>query len=137
MRRLYWVTRKTCGASSALELKTRSGVLLMKNDKRLIDAGITGPTELLLRVLPNPDTFTIFVQLPDRQEQSTFEIGEVRSCMKSNLYTILLKTKLCKFMSMHAASSMQSQVDCSRPGLLHVTCAIVGHSQVVIWSNSV
>jgi len=54
----------------------------MKSDRRLIDAGINDPTELLLKVLPNPDTFTIFVQLPgDRKEQSTFEISEVRSCM--------------------------------------------------------
>jgi len=62
----------------------------MKNDRRLIDAGITGPTELQLKVLPNPDIFTIFVQLPDRQEQSTFEISEVRgaACMKSSSYFV-------------------------------------------------
>ena len=79
MRRLYWETRKACRASSALELRTRSGVLLVKDDKRLSEAGITGPTELLLRVLPHPDTFTIFVKLPGHKEQSTIVISEVRT----------------------------------------------------------
>jgi len=83
MRKLFWEARKSCKASSAIELRTRAGVALAKDDRRLIQAGITGPSELLLRILPQPDIFTIFVRLPDRQEQSTFEISEVRDCINS------------------------------------------------------
>ena len=90
MRRLYWETRKACKASSALELKTRSGVLLVKDDRLLNKAGITGPTELLLRVLPHPDTFTVFVKLPGHEEQSTIAISEV-CCMMHTIAAAYFK----------------------------------------------
>ena len=72
--------KKACGVpTNAIELRSRSGdQLIVKDDRRLMAAAITGPTELLLRILPTPDIFTIFVALPGRQEQSTIQIEEVR-----------------------------------------------------------
>ena len=77
MRKLYRAVKKTCGASTAIELRSRSGVLIVKDDRNLTAAAITGPTELSLRILPTPDVFTIFVTLPGYQEKSTIEIEEV------------------------------------------------------------
>ena len=79
MRKLYRAVKKACGVATAIELRARSGDLIVKDDRRLIAAGITGPTELSLRVLSTPDVFTIFVTLPGRQEQSTIQIEEVRN----------------------------------------------------------
>ena len=78
MRKLYRAVKKSCGASTAIELRPRSGGdLIVKDDQRLTAAAITGPTELLLRILPTPDIFTIFVTLPGHQEKSTIQIEEV------------------------------------------------------------
>lgn len=78
MRKLYRVVRKECGVDTAIELRPRSGNLIVKDDRKLTAAAITGPTELLLRILPGtPDIFTFFVTLPGRQEQSTIHIEEV------------------------------------------------------------
>ena len=77
MRKLYRAVKKTCGAPTEIELRSRSGDLIVKDDRMLTAATITGPTELSLRILPTPDVFTIFVTLPGRQEKSTIQIEEV------------------------------------------------------------
>lgn len=77
MRKLYRAVKKASGVSTAIELRARSGGLIVKDDRSLTTAGINGPTELSLRMLPTPDVFTIFVTLPGRQEQSTIQIKEV------------------------------------------------------------
>lgn len=78
MRKLYRTVKKTCGVSTAIELRTQSGgAVIVKDDRKLTTAAITGSTELLLRILPTPDIFTIFVTLPGHNEQSTILIEEV------------------------------------------------------------
>ena len=77
MRKLYRAVKKACGVSTAIELRARSGGLIVKDDRRLTAAAITASTELSLRILPTPDVFTIFVTLPGHQEQSTIQIEEV------------------------------------------------------------
>ena len=76
MRKLHRAVRKICGVSTAIELRTGSGVLIVKDDRQLTTAAINGD-RLSLRILPTPDVFTIFVTLPGRQEQSTIQIEEV------------------------------------------------------------
>ena len=81
MRKLYRTVKKTCGIATAIELRfSRSGGLIVKDDRSLGRAEISGSTELFMRILPSPDIFTIFVVLPGRKEQSTIEIEEVCIC---------------------------------------------------------
>ena len=87
MRKLYRAVKKTCEASTAIELRLRSGDVIVKDDQRLTAAAITGPTELLLRILPTPDVFTIFVTLPGHEEKSTIQIKEVRNHNNAYSYT--------------------------------------------------
>ena len=87
MRKLYRAVKKACKVSTAIELRSRSGGLIVKDDRRLTAAAITGPTDLLLRILPTPDVFTIFVTLPGRHEQSTIHIEEVIS--DTGCFTVL------------------------------------------------
>jgi len=72
--------KKICGVSTAIELRTRSGgPVIVKDDRKLPAAAITGCTELFLQILHTPDVFTIFVTLPGHNEQSTILIEEVTS----------------------------------------------------------